>query len=132
TTDTRPVKAGTTPAEIEALSLVPDAQLTAEQRAALVGFYANTDPELKAARDEIAAVQKQFPGAPTTLVMKERPADFPRKTFVHTRGEFLQPTEEVQPGGLTALHPLPAGAPLNRLTFAKWLVSTENPLAARV
>jgi hypothetical protein len=132
TTDPRPVKASNVPVEIEALQLIPESQLTAEQRAALVGHYANTAPELKAARDEIAALQKQLPPAPTTLVMKERPTDFPRKTFVHTRGEFLQPTEEVQPGGLTALQPLPAGAPLTRLTLAKWLVSPENPLAARV
>jgi hypothetical protein len=132
TTDARPVKASDVPAEIEALQLIPESQLTAEQRAALVGHYANTAPELEAARDEIAALQKQFPPAPTTLVIKERPADFPRKTFVHTRGEFLQPAEEVQPGGLTALHPLPTGEPLNRLTFARWLVSSDNPLAARV
>jgi hypothetical protein len=30
------------------------------------------------------------------------------------------------------LPPLPAGAPANRLTLARWLVSAENPLTARV
>ena len=38
----------------------------------------------------------------------------------------------VQPGLPAVLPPLPAGAPNNRLGFAKWLVSPENPLLARV
>jgi len=132
TTDPRPVTAREIPAEVEALLLVPDGQLTAQQRAGLLAYYAGIAPELKADRDEIAALAKKFPSAPTTLVMRERPADHPRKTFVHRRGEYLQPGEEVRPGGLSALPPVPAGEPPNRLTFAKWLVSPANPLAARV
>ena len=31
-----------------------------------------------------------------------------------------------------AFHPLPAGAPPNRLTLARWLTDPENPLTARV
>jgi hypothetical protein len=38
----------------------------------------------------------------------------------------------VQPGVPSFLPPLPQGAPANRLTFARWLVSPENPLTARV
>jgi hypothetical protein len=129
TTDPRPVTARDIPAEIETLLLAPpdDASFTQIKR-----YYATIAPELKPARAAIEAVRKQLPAVPTTLVMTERPADHPRKTFVHHRGEFLQPTEEVQPGGLSALHPLPAGGQPNRLTFAKWLVSPDNPLAARV
>jgi hypothetical protein len=51
---------------------------------------------------------------------------------VHHRGEFLQATEQVEPGVPSFLPPLPKGAPANRLTFARWLVSEQNPLTARV
>ncbi|MBL8217867.1 MAG: PSD1 domain-containing protein [Bryobacterales bacterium] len=68
----------------------------------------------------------------STLVMKDLPPDKQRKTRIHDRGNFLNPTDEVQPGVPAAFHPLPAGAPRNRLGFAQWLVSKENPLTARV
>jgi hypothetical protein len=66
--------------------------------------------------------------------MRERPGDFRRPTFVHRRGEFLQPTTAVSAGApefLTAKAPK-AGGEMDRLTLARWLVSPDNPLAARV
>ncbi len=125
-------KASTQPAEIEELLTLPDDRLTAEQRRTLLRAWAKVAPELKSARDEIAAVRKQLPQPTTTLVFRERPADHPRPTHRHHRGEFLQPKEVVQPGTLAVLPPLPADAPKDRLTFARWLVSAENPLTARV
>ena len=62
--------------------------------------------------------------------MQELPQ--PRETFVHVRGNFLSHGDRVTPGVPTVLNPLPAGAPLNRLGLARWLVSPENPLTARV
>ncbi|MBI5774380.1 MAG: PSD1 domain-containing protein [Verrucomicrobia bacterium] len=118
--------------EVERLLLVPDAQLTAVQREQLRRTFLLNAPELAAARAEIEKLKKAMPELPTTLVLKERPKENPRATFIHNRGEFLQPTEKVEPGTLSALNPLPADAPRNRLTFAKWLVSPENPLTARV
>src|SRR5204863_4755499 len=38
----------------------------------------------------------------------------------------------VTPAGFSALPPLPADAPKNRLGLARWLVAPENPLPARV
>jgi hypothetical protein len=64
--------------------------------------------------------------------MQERPAENPRRTFIHNRGEWTQPTDAVEPAVLSILNPLPPGAPKNRLGFARWLVSRENPLTARV
>src|SRR5688500_5201766 len=72
-----------------------------------------------------------MPQYTTTLVMHERAK--PRVTRVFHRGEFLQPTDKVvEAGVLATLHPFPKDQPRNRLTFARWLVSEENPLMARV
>jgi cytochrome c553 len=128
TTDPRELKARDVPAEIEALLTVQEP--TAEQREELLRHWAKNAKDLKAARAEIDELRKQLPKPLSTLVMKERPADFPRPTFRHHRGEFLQPKEAIAPGGMAVLPPIPKNA--DRLGFAKWLVSRENPLVARV
>jgi hypothetical protein len=64
--------------------------------------------------------------------MRERPPGHERETFVHHRGEYLSPTERVAAGVPAFLPRLPPGKTADRLTFAKWLVSAENPLTARV
>jgi hypothetical protein len=56
----------------------------------------------------------------------------PRDTFVLARGQYDKPGERAAAGVPAALHPLPAGAPRNRLGFARWLVDPANPLVARV
>jgi hypothetical protein len=66
---------------------------------------------------------------PQTLVMKER--NQPRETAVFRRGNFLDRGEVVTPATPAFLHQPPAGPP-NRLTLARWLVSQDNPLLARV
>ena len=88
------------------------------------------DAESKRVEAEIKAASKDIP---TTLVMRERKA--PRKTFVQLRGDFLRPGDEVQPGFPTALGgslKLPPERRLSRLDLARWLVSPDNPLTARV
>jgi Protein of unknown function (DUF1553)./Protein of unknown function (DUF1549)./Planctomycete cytochrome C. len=51
---------------------------------------------------------------------------------VLNRGVFSARTERVRPGVPHFLPALPAEASLDRLTLAKWTVSSENPLTARV
>jgi hypothetical protein len=94
--------------------------------------FLQTTPELAPARDEIENLRRSLPAYPSTLVFQERPANNPRATFLHHRGEFTQPEKQVTPAVLGILNPLPADAPRNRLTFARWLVSPQNPLTARV
>ncbi len=55
-----------------------------------------------------------------------------RKTKVQLRGNYLALAEEVTEGVPAAFSPLPDGAPMNRLTLAKWLVDESNPLTPRV
>jgi len=130
TTDTG-AEAREMPDEIESLLFVPEEELTAEQRAALREQFLLGAPELAAARKEIDALRKPAEFT-TTLVMQERPPENPRPTFVHNRGEYLQPTEHVEPGVVLIAGPFPPDAPHNRLGFARWLVSRDNPLTARV
>jgi mono/diheme cytochrome c family protein len=132
TTATANVKAKELPGEVEDALATAAEDRTKQQRDVLLRYWIDTAPEFKAEREELATLNKQFPVAPTTLVMQERPADNPRESFRHHRGEFLQPKEKVEPGVLAVLPGLPKNAPANRLTFAKWLVSPENPLTARV
>jgi len=85
-------------------------------------------------RDQLAELRKEEKDLkkeiPTTLVMQERGQ--PRETHVLQRGNFLNPAEKVAPGVPAVLPPWPQGEPANRLTLARWLVSPENPLTARV
>ncbi len=67
---------------------------------------------------------------PRTMVMRDRAQ--PRETFVLTRGAYNAPGEKVGHGVPAILPPLPADAPKNRLALARWLVSPQHPLTARV
>jgi hypothetical protein len=91
-----------------------------------------TARELGAARAKIESLRRSMPSFPTTLVMSERPPNHPRPTFMHKRGEFLQPTEQVEPGLPSIFAPPAAGPPRDRLSFARWLVDSKNPLVGRV
>lgn len=66
---------------------------------------------------------------PTVMVMRD---EMPRITRVLERGIYDQPGEKVVPGVPASLPPLPEDYPANRLGLAKWLVSGQNPLTARV
>lgn len=66
-----------------------------------------------------------------TPVMIENNQDQRRSTHIFERGNWLVKGEEVYPGVPASLNPFPEGAPENRLGFASWLFSKENPLTAR-
>ncbi|MCA1693926.1 MAG: DUF1549 domain-containing protein, partial [Actinobacteria bacterium] len=83
--------------------------------------------ELKTLRRQKEDLDKLVP---TTMVMAEMKK--PRDTFVLARGDYRNQTEKVQPGVPAMLPPLPDGAPLNRLTLARWLVQPDHPLTSRV
>ncbi len=82
---------------------------------------------LGAARDAERALRASVP---TMLVMEEM--ETPRPTHLLKRGLHDQPGERVAPHVPESIAPWPEGAPPNRLGLARWILSTENPLAARV
>jgi hypothetical protein len=132
TRDTRTPHARALPDEIDQLLAVPEQKLSDAQRTRLREQFFLVAPELASARAEIEKLRAAMPTAPTTLVFQERPAAHPRPTFLHKRGEFLQPAEPVTADVFASLPPLAPGAPHDRLAFARWLVAPENPLTARV
>jgi len=132
TTDPRPVAARDTPAEIEDILLTPEVHRTLEQKQRLRQYYLMVAPELAKEREAIEQLRKGMPSYATTLILQERPPEDPRPTFIHNRGEYLQPTERVEPAVLSILPSLPKDVPANRLALARWLVSPDNPLTGRV
>jgi hypothetical protein len=104
-----------------------------EDLAAIANFSGQSNPEVDKLKKMITAVEKQIQGIkPVTVpVMRELATDKHRKTNIQIRGDFLDLGPEVTAGVLKSFHPIEAEAP-TRLDFAKWLVTTENPLTARV
>jgi mono/diheme cytochrome c family protein len=69
---------------------------------------------------------------PMSMAQVIQENDEPPKTYIHVRGDWLDHGAEVQPGTPAFLPPLPKGEKPTRLTLAKWIVSKDNPLTARV
>lgn len=67
--------------------------------------------------------------APTVMILDD---GAPRETHILVRGAYDKLGEKVEKGVPSVLPPLPADAESNRLGLAKWLVSGEHPLTARV
>lgn len=84
--------------------------------------------DLKRLQDERANYAKNLP---STMIMRE--LDKPRPSNVLIRGDFLRKGDEVHAHAPAFLPAMPdEEATKTRLDLAKWLVSDENPLTARV
>src|SRR4029079_7452306 len=67
---------------------------------------------------------------PTTMIMHD--LNPPRPSFIRKRGVYDQLGEQVSANVPAVFPPLSKAEPSTRLAFAKWLVSPEHPLTARV
>lgn len=87
------------------------------------------------ARDRIAEVRSAARKIPASSVpiMRERPAHLQRESRMFERGNWLEKGKVVTPGVPGFLPPLPPSQKTpDRLALAKWMVSPDNPLTARV
>ncbi len=75
------------------------------------------------------ALEEEYPRLTQAYTMTERPKA--RETHILVRGDYRRPGTPVEPAVPTVLPQLGSVAP-NRLDLARWLVSEENPLTARV
>ncbi len=95
-------------------------------------LFRSIAPETLSLRQRIAAASASFPMPPTALVMA--PATEHRPSHLLRKGNFLDPGPEVS-AGVPAVLPQIAtqgATPADRLALARWLVSKDNPLTARV
>jgi mono/diheme cytochrome c family protein len=115
------------PPALAALAGDPPQQPSDEQVSQLLAARMAADDKHQALCRQIEACTKQVPVLPATLTMRAEP----RETRLFVRGNPETPGEPVAPAVPAFLHPLAADKP-SRLDLARWLVSPDNPLLARV
>ncbi len=123
-------KADPLPARVRDVITRPLDGRTPDEEAAVFAYWRTTFSEWKAENAALEALGREHPEGSSQLVLGPRAT--PRPTHLLKRGDFLKPGDAVTPGVPSFLHPLPPGAPVNRLTFARWLVDRRSPVAARV
>jgi hypothetical protein len=124
------------PANVTQALAVLNEKRTEEQRSALRGHFLGHIADGEAGRAgrrlaELRARHQQITSSfPESLVMAEMAK--PRDTFMLIRGQYDQKGEKVTAATPRFLPALPDGEPIDRLALARWLVSREHPLTARV
>lgn len=90
--------------------------------------------KLKDLQNQLTALKKQYPAAQPTRAPVMQAALTARRTHLHERGDFRSPGPQVEPGRPRWLLPdeTATSNPETRLTLARWLVSRNHPLTARV
>jgi len=111
------------------------AKLTSAQREPLKTYYlARLDSVVKRESDALRKLRSEqsrlINPIPEAMVMRELAT--PKPAFILKRGAYDAPGDPVSPDTPAALPPFPSDQPRNRLGLARWLLSPEHPLTARV
>ncbi|HAV32397.1 MAG TPA: hypothetical protein DCX79_10400, partial [Planctomycetaceae bacterium] len=140
--DVRRLADGKTLSGIREIVLTAAARRSAEQSAELQRFWVeHIDTESRSWRTELAAIGPRRAAIeqqiPQTMVMQEQTPR--RPSYILNRGQYDQRGEQVSAGipavFAATLNTIDTGAAQTeptRLDFARWLVSPQNPLTARV
>jgi hypothetical protein len=127
---------GELPSSVQTILFKAPEKRSAAQRAALKKEFRETNvPEIQDLNKTLASRKEELTkiqaAVPSTMVMEEM--EKPRDTFVLVRGSFQHKGEKVTAAVPKVLfHGKPEDMPTNRLQLARWLVSTNHPLTARV
>jgi len=113
-----------------------NSKLAKDQPVCMVEWLAFREPFPEIASPNSDHIQKSIlqlvnTNPSSVPIMIENPVEMKRKTQIFERGNRLALGAEVQPTVPASLNPFPKNAPKNRLGFAQWLVSKDNPLTAR-
>jgi hypothetical protein len=121
---------------LERIASIPVAKRTEGQRLKILSAWLEeaAPTELRRVWRELRELkrrrEKLITSFPTLMVMQELPE--PRPAYLLKRGAYDAPAEKVERGIPSIFPQMPANLPNNRLGLARWLVSAENPLTARV
>ena len=124
-----------TPKAIRDLISMDAKDRSSAQRNEMKSYFRKISPSLRPDRERLAMLEKNLRDQKpltTVPIFRELAEDKRRETHIQLRGNYQNKEGKVNEGTPAALHPLPPGAPKDRLTLARWLVSDENPLTARV
>jgi hypothetical protein len=128
--------------QLEGLNIIKIApeRRTPDQRDRLLDYFLHAPPAVYAEKfkelklneltAKLDALAKALP--PVTRAPGMTKSSVPRQTYIHMRGEFRRHGDPVEPGTLAVLPPLKTDGEADRLALARWLVSREHPLTARV
>ena len=113
-----------------------DSELASVEKDAFLLFFLNREYEdyqgilqqIETLRSERETIARR---GVVTHIQRERTDQQPFAEILN-RGMYDQPLSKVEPAVPSALPPMPASFPKNRMGLARWLVDEANPLAARV
>jgi mono/diheme cytochrome c family protein len=113
----------------------PADQRTDAENNELFTWWLNAkDDEYRTATSDLAKLEKEQADIKArgtiAYVMQEKPE--PAMAFILQRGDYDKRKDQVSANTPAVLPAFPADAPRNRLGFAKWLLSNDHPLTARV
>lgn len=117
------------PTHVRQIIEAPATERIPEQTATVFSYWRTTVADWTDANELIENLWKSHPEGTTQFVLDER--DVLRNTHVLERGDFLKPTDEVEPSVPSFLHSLPSEEYHDRLDFARWLVDRRSPTTAR-
>ena len=113
---------------------VPPPDRSPVQKKMVREAYEKSDQSLRQLKGKLndaeSRIKSMRNGFPKVMVMADM--SNPRQTFLLDRGLYNQRGETVEAAVPAFLPPLTKGEKANRLSLARWLVSRENPLTARV
>ena len=119
---------------IKTILLLDQGKRTVAQEQELAEYFLSQDKtyqDLKSATKQAERDRDNFENKiPSTMVMRDSAKM--RSTYLLERGLYDQPGEQVTAGVPDVFPPLPTEGPGNRLSLARWLVSGNHPLTARV
>jgi hypothetical protein len=100
-------------------------------------YHRSIDPVLREALARKSGVEKKIQAGTgesvPVMIMREKSGS-PTPAYLLNRGQYDDPVKDdpLPRGVIAKLLPAGAGHPKDRLEFARWLVSRENPITARV
>ncbi|MGH9719961.1 MAG: PSD1 and planctomycete cytochrome C domain-containing protein [Bryobacteraceae bacterium] len=117
-----------------ALLDVPPERRTTSQNNQVAEQFRSVVPSLTPARQRLTQLRKDLEALDivSTLIVREKSSYERPSATIRLRGSFMSKGDSVFSGVPAVLQPLPETEMPNRLGLARWLVSKDNPLTARV